>query len=201
MGSTWPHSWALPSRSPWWVRLLEKSTGCCCAVKKTECNSCGDKQHMYKHWWRETSEWVILCLGGEMDVFRLQSAELKPRRKQEGWDGGVLGPASCPPLDLSAFDLSPSSCWCFVSAQPWAVGSTAPGGGQGKEIMLLPPYRACDGCATIAGPFLPLRGRPDLMDWSCVGKYTVGAGCRCAVGRCKKQESGTNKIICSSASS
>lgn len=31
-----------------------------------------------------------------MDVFRLQSTELKPGRKQEGWDGRVLRPASCP---------------------------------------------------------------------------------------------------------
>lgn len=51
-------------------------------------------------------------------VFGLERAELGPGRKQEGWDGGVLCSASCPSL-ISTFDLSPSSCWCFGSAQPW----------------------------------------------------------------------------------
>ena len=92
-----------------------------------------------------------------------------------GWDGSCLLPS----LDLSAYDLSPSSCWCFGTAQPWAVCGAAPGGGQeGEETRLLPPCRARDGCAAIAGALLPCGGRPDLADGRCVGEYMVGAGHR-----------------------
>lgn len=44
-------------------------------------------------------------------------------------------------------------------------------------------------------PLLPLRGRPDLLDWSCVGKSSLGVGRRCVMGRCKQQEFGINKTL------
>jgi len=64
-GITWARGCALPSRPPRWLRLLEKSTGCCSAVRKIECNSGGDKQLVYKCWRRETCKWVILCVGAD----------------------------------------------------------------------------------------------------------------------------------------
>lgn len=51
-------------------------------------------------------------LGREMSVFGLHSGKPKPGRKQEGWDGGVLSPASCPPVISSLLIPVPLSWQC-----------------------------------------------------------------------------------------
>lgn len=53
-----------------------------------------------------------------MDVCRLQSTELRPGRKQEGWDGGVLGPASCPPLISLPLICSPHPAGALAVPSP-----------------------------------------------------------------------------------
>lgn len=62
----------------------------------------------------------------------LQSTELRQEAGRVGW--GCARTCLLPSLDLSAFDVSPSSCWCFGSAQPWAVCRAASGDGQGREM-------------------------------------------------------------------
>lgn len=64
-----------------------------------------------------------------MSLFGLHGGKPKPGRKQEGWDGGVLGPASCPPVISLLLIPVPLSWQC-----PAPVSWSGPPVGQLPEM-------------------------------------------------------------------
>lgn len=77
-----------------------------------------------------------------MDVFRIQSTKLKPGRKQEGWDSGVLGPASCPPLMSLLLICPPHPPGALAVPSPGLLAVQLLEMGRERKLLLL-PCRAC----------------------------------------------------------
>lgn len=138
-------------------------------------------------------------MGKSLLVFGLERAELRPGRKQEGWDGGVLCSASCPPL-IFAFDLSLSSHWCFGSAQPCSVCRSAPRDGQEREEHCCCPAEAEMGLQPLLVPSCPPE--EELTCWTgaveerlCGSQLQVCHGKVKAAGIWHKQDTGLVSLL------
>lgn len=137
----------------------------------------------------------------EMDLFRLERTERRPRRKQEGWDGGVLGPASCPPLISRLLICPPHPAGALAVPSSGLLAARLLETGRERKQRCYCPAEPVMGARPLLVPSCPSEEDLTLPDRSCVGKGSVGAGRRCVAGRWKKQEFGTNKIMGLSASS